>query len=247
MNKYYEMFINENIDESILKVNPNSLSFEDHFWHYACLSIYYKNKKQFYLHKKALTCACDLNYYYNAMLYFKAHDVLPLNFQKYIKDFEHRMKDDKLEDLIIKVNKKDKGQYGKDFLIYSLGSLLVIPLMLILVFGFKLDTSVSAVVAIIALLLGQGLVTPFRKQRKEVKRMKIESSLSKEEKTFFDYTLIFYNLMKDQKLIALIKSDTDEERNIIVDAIKKKKPLPEEILNKDNKKKQKKSKKEKQS
>ena len=246
MNKYYEMFINENIDESILKVNPNSLSFEDHFWHYACMSILYKNKKEFYLHKKCLSSACDLNYFYNAMLYFKAHDVLPLNFQKYVKDFEHKMKDDKLEDLILKANKKDKGEIGKDFLIYSLGSLLVIPIMLLLVFVFKLDTSAAAVISILALLLGQGLVSPFRKQRKEMKRMQREQTLTKEEKTFFDYKLIFYNLMNDPKLVALIKAEDDEEKNIIIDAIKKKKPIPEEILNKNNKKKRK-DKKTKQS
>ena len=47
MNKYYEMFINENVDESIFKINSNSLSFEDHFWHYACMSLYYKKNNDF--------------------------------------------------------------------------------------------------------------------------------------------------------------------------------------------------------
>ena len=77
MNKYYEKFINEEIDETLLKVNNNSLSFEDHFWHFACLSLYYKNKNGFYMFKKSLSCACDLNYIYNALLYFEAFNVLP--------------------------------------------------------------------------------------------------------------------------------------------------------------------------
>ena len=68
-----------------------------------------------------------------------------------------------------------------------------------------------------------------------MKRMQREQTLTKEEKTFFDYKLIFYNLMNDPKLVALIKAEDDEEKNIIIDAIKKKKPIPEEILNKNNK------------
>ncbi len=96
MNKYYEMFINENIDDSILKTNPSSLSFEDHFWHFACMSIYYKNKNDFHMFKKSLSSACDLNYIYNALLYFEAFNVLPQNYKKYLKNFEHKMKDDKI-------------------------------------------------------------------------------------------------------------------------------------------------------
>ena len=88
MNKYYEMFINENIDDSILKMNPSSLTFEDHFWHFACMSIYYKNKKDFHMFKKSLLSDCDLNYIYNALLYFEAFNVLPQNYKKYhLQDF----------------------------------------------------------------------------------------------------------------------------------------------------------------
>lgn len=248
MNKYYEMFINEKIDDSILKVNHNSLSFEDHFWHYACLSIYYKNKKDFYMHKKSLTSACDLNYYYNAMLFFEAYNVLPINFKKYIKPFEHKMKDDKLESLIALANKRDKKEMHRGFLWYSLASLLVIPIMLILVLVFQVDTTTAAVVSIIGLLLGQTFTNPMRKQHKQIKQQQKESLMSKEERNFFDYTLIFYNLLQDQKLVALIKSDTDEEKEIIINAIKKNKPLPEEILNKkSNKKTKQKQKKHNQS
>ena len=232
MNKYYEMFINDNVDESILKVNYNSLSFEDHFWHYACMSLYYKKTKQFYLHKKSLISACDLNYYYNAMIYFDANNVLPNNYKKYIKPFEHKMKNDKLESLILETNKRDKKSHFKEFLLYSLVSLIVLPIMLILVLVFKMDSTTAAIVAIIGLLLGQTLVTPASKQRKQIKNQKIESSITKEERMFFDYMLLFYNLLKDPKLVALVKADNEDEKNIIVECIKKNKPLPEEIVNK---------------
>ncbi len=239
MNKYYEMFINENIDESILKVNNNSLSFEDHFWHFACLSVYYKKKKDFYMHKKCLTAACDLNYYYNALIYFDAFKVLPNNFKKYVAKFEHKMVDEKLEDLIKQANKKDKKNNFKGFLLYSLVSLLVIPIMLLLVFVFKMDTTTATVVAIIGLLLGQGLVSPMQRQNKEMKSYKRDSLMSEREKSYFDYVLIFYNLLKDPKLVALIKATNEEEQKIIANAIQKNKPIPEEILNKQNNKKKK--------
>lgn len=232
MNKYYEMFINNNIEETILKINPNSLSFEDHFWHFACLSIYYKEKKDFYMHKKSLSAACDLNYYYNAMIYLDAYGVLPNNYKKYIKQFEHKMKNDKLEKLIIEANKKDKRGKGKEFLLYSLVSLLVIPIMLILVFVFKMDSTTATIISIIGLLLGQMLIGPFKKQRQEMKIYKRDSQISKEEKNFFDYLYLFNNLFNDKKLVAMIKCDNDEDRNKIIEAIKKNKPLPEDILNK---------------
>ena len=86
MNKYYEMFINEKIDDSIFKVNTKSLSYEDYFWLFACMSVYYKNNKDYYMFKKSLSAACDLNYFYNALLYFDAFEVLPINYKKYLKN-----------------------------------------------------------------------------------------------------------------------------------------------------------------
>jgi len=237
MNKYYEMFMNENVDESILKVNNHSLSFEDHFWHFACMSLYYKKTKQFYLHKKSLISACDLNYYYNAMFFFDAHKVLPNNYKKYVKPFEHKMKNDKLEELIAQTNKRDKKEHLKDFSLYSLTSLLVLPLMLILVFVFKMDSTIAVIVAIIGLLLGQTLVNPITKQRKQIKYQRIESKITKEERTYFDFLLIFNNLLQDSKLVALIKSETDEEKQNIIECIKKNKPLPDKIVNKKEQKK----------
>ena len=180
------------------------------------------------------------------MYFFDAHKVLPNNYKKYVKPFEHQMKNDKLEELIKQTNKRDKKEHMKDFLWYSLASLLVLPLMLILVFVFKMETTTAAIIAIIGLLLGQTFASPFTKQRKQIKYQKIEANISKEERMYFDYLMMFDNLLKDRKLIALIKSETDEEKNIIIDCIKKNKPIPEEILNKQQgKKAKKKDKKEK--
>lgn len=239
MNKYYEKFINEEIDETLLKVNNNSLSFEDHFWHFACLSLYYKNKNDFYMFKKSLSCACDLNYIYNALLYFEAFNVLPNNFKKHIKNFEHKMKDDKIESLIAYANKKDKKKNGLNFLWYSLGSLLIIPLMLLFVFVFKMDTTIAAVVSILFLFLSQTFTSPMIKRNQELKNAKRNSELSKAEKDYFNYLLPFNNLLYQEKYLAMIRSETDEEREMIVKAIKTNKPLPEEITNKGKKKKDK--------
>jgi len=245
MNKYYEKFINEEIDETLLKVNHNSLSFEDHFWHFACLSLYYKNKNDFYMFKKSLSAACDLNYIYNALLYFEAFNVLPNNFKKYIKNFEHQMKDDKIESLIGYANKKDKKKNGLNFLWYSLGSILIIPLMLLFVFVFKMDTTVAAVAAIIFIFLSQTILTPMQKRNKEMKIIKRNNDLSKEEKNFFNFLLPFNNLLYEEKYLAMIRAETDEERDLIVKAIKTNKPLPDEIKNKGKKIKKEKAEKNK--
>ena len=95
--------------------------------------------------------------------------VLPNNYKKYIKPFEHKMKNDKLELLISETNKRDKKYHLKDFLLYSLVSLFVLPIMLILVLVFKMDSTTAAIVAIIGLLLGQTLITPATKQRRQIK------------------------------------------------------------------------------
>ncbi len=237
MNKYYEMFINEKIDATIFKVNTKSLSYEDYFWLFACMSVFYKNNKDYYMFKKSLAAACDLNYFYNALLYFEAFDVLPISYKKYIKNFEHKMKDDKIEALIAYANKIDKKQSGKNFLWYSLTSILVIPLMLILVFVFNFNTTIAAVASIIFLFVSQTFMSPMMKQRKETKNAKRDSELPKDIKAIFKFILIFQNLIYTEKYMALIASETDEERDIIVKCIKTNKPLPDEIKNKDKIKK----------
>ena len=225
MNKYYEMFINDNVDESLFKINSNALTFEDHFWHYACMSLYYKKHNDYYMHKKCLTAACDLNYYYNAFLYFDAFKVLPQNFKKCVKPFEHKMRNDKLEDLIAQANKHDKKDMKKGFLMYSLGSLLIIPIMLILVL-LGIDTTIAAIISIIVLFFGQTFINPIIKNKKQMKNLKRDSLLTKEEKAYFNYVFTFDSVMRNEKYIAMIKAKTDEERDIIIDAIKNNHPLP---------------------
>ena len=53
--KYYKLFNEGNIDESILKESVGGWSFEDHYWHMACLTMYYKNTNQEHLEKNCLS------------------------------------------------------------------------------------------------------------------------------------------------------------------------------------------------
>lgn len=244
MNKYYEMFINENVDESIFKINSNSLSFEDHFWHYACMSLYYKKNNDFHMQKKCLSAACDLNYYYNAFIYFDAYGVLPQGFKKYIKKFEHKMKDDKLEQQIAEANKIDKKSMHKGFWLYSLASLLIIPLMLLLVLVFKIDSTLAAIISIVVLFVGQSFINPMMKQRKQMKILKRDSLLTKEERSHFDYLRNFDSVVKNEKYIAMIRVTTDEDRDRVIECIKKNIPLPDDLTKKKSSKSKKNNKKE---
>ena len=210
MNKYYEMFINDNVDETLLKINSNALSFEDHFWLCACLAVYYDKHNDFYMHKKYLSAACDLNYYFNALVYFDAYKVLPNRFQKYLVRFEHKMKDDKLEAMIDAANKKDKRKLRNTFMIYSFASLLIIPLMFLLVFAFKIDTTVAAVISIVILLIGQVMVNPMVRNKRQKEAYRRDSQISKAEREYFNFLVPFNSLVNDEKYLALIKADTDE-------------------------------------
>ena len=153
------------------------------------------------------------------------------------------MKDDKIEELIAYANKQDKKKMRFNFLTYSLTSLLIIPLMLLLVFVFNLDTTVAAVAAVILLFLSQTFASPMKKRRQEMKIAKRNSEMTKEEKSFFNYLLPFNNLLYNEKYVAMIKAETDEERDLIVKAIKTNRPLPDEVINKEKKKKTKENKK----
>ena len=100
MNKYYEMFKEGNVDEGILDVSLGNASFEDHFWHLACVSKYYQNTNNSYLEKMCLRKLCDLNYAYAAIIYFDKEGVLPKKYKQYLIHFEHQMNDDLLEERI---------------------------------------------------------------------------------------------------------------------------------------------------
>ena len=108
---------------------------------------------------------------------------------------------------------------------YSLGSLLIIPIMLILVL-LGIDTTIAAIISIIVLFFGQTFVNPIIKNRKQMKNLKRDSLLTKEEKAYFNYVFTFDSVMRNEKYIAMIKAKTDQERDVIIDAIKNNRPLP---------------------
>ena len=91
--------------------------------------------------------------------------------------------------------------------------------------------------------LSQTFTSPMIKRNQEMKNAKRNSELSRAEKDYFNYLLPFNNLLYQEKYLAMIRSETDEEREMIVKAIKTNKPLPDEIINKDKKKKDKSNKK----
>ena len=69
----------------------------------------------------------------------------------------------------------------KGFWLYSLASLLIIPLMLLLVLVFKIDSTLAAIISIVVLFVGQSFINPMMKQRKQMKILKRDSLLTKEE------------------------------------------------------------------
>lgn len=227
MNKYYEMFMNDNIDENIINVNANGLSFEDRFWHFVCLSCYYKNHNNKYMQKKSLSAACDLNYYYNAFIFYDAYGVLPKEFKKDLKAFEHSMNNEKVDNLIKEVNKSEKKFDVKGFLLYSLVTLLIIPLMLLLILVFKMDKTLAIVISVLALFLGQSFFSPMNRQRKERKKRQQEEAISKNEKNFFNYLTRLNYVFSDQRYIEMIRAKDEEQVKEIAQLIKENKPLPE--------------------
>lgn len=227
MNKFYEMFMNDNIDDSIINVNPNSLTFEDRFWHFACLSIYYKNYNNKYMQKKCLSAACDLNYYHNAFIFYDAYGVLPREFQKDYKKFEHSMNNEKIDEMIKEVNKIDKKFNFKGFILYTLITLSIIPIMLLLVLVFHLDSTVSAIISIVLLFFGQSVISPMNRQRKQMKERKQEDYLSKNEKNYFNYVNHLSFAFSDPRYMAMIKAANEEEVKKIAELIKTNQPLPE--------------------
>ena len=136
-NKFYDLYINDNVDESILDAKMCGASFEDHFWHLACLSLYYEKQKDEYIEKYCLSTLCNLNYVYSAMLYFNKYDVLPSAYKSYLKPFVNTMRNDKTEARIAYYNKKDKNGNVKSAMRYSLMTLISIPIMLFLIFVCK--------------------------------------------------------------------------------------------------------------
>lgn len=217
-NKYYDKYINEDVDDSILSERPSS--FEDHFWHMLCLSVYYKNKNDEYLEKMCIQKACDLNYAYSAMLYFDKKEVLPSKYKVYIsQEFANNMKDDKVEARIKYFNKKNARGKNLGFLWYSLIGLAIIPVMLFLVFVCKMETTVAAIVSIALMFVGQFVYRYFQKRSMYSRvRRKIEHKLEE----YLKYYDRFAYLFKNELYIDLIRAkDGSESEKEIIEKLKK--------------------------
>ena len=192
-NKYYDLFINEEVDESLLNEKP--LSFEDHFWHLLALSVLYKKQGDEYLEKTCLQKACDLNYAYNA-----------------------KMKDDKVEERIKYYNKRSANKKNLGFLWYSLISLSIIPVMLFLVFVCKLETTISAIIAIVLMFGAQFLFTRMQKRNRYMKVRPLEKRLENHLKYYDRFAKLFQN----ELYIDLIRAkDGSEQEKEIVEKLKR--------------------------
>ena len=217
-NKYYDKYINEDVNDDILEERPSS--FEDHFWHMLCLSVYYKNKGDEYLEKMCIQKACDLNYAYSAMLYFDKKEVLPSKYKVYIsQDFQNNMKDDKVEARIKYFNKKNARSKNLGFLWYSLSGLAIIPVMLFLVFVCKMDTTIAAILSIALMFVGQFVYRYFQKRSMYSRvRRKIERKLEE----YLKYYDRFAYLFKNELYIDLIRAkDGSESEKEIIEKLKK--------------------------
>lgn len=215
-NKYYDLFINEEVDENLLNEKP--VSFEDHFWHLLALSVLYKKQGDEYLEKTCLQKACDLNYAYNAMIYFEKKEVLPPNYKQYLTEFTNQMKDDKVEERIKYYNKRSANKKNLGFLWYSLISLSIIPVMLFLVFVCKLETTIAAIIAIVLMFGGQFLFTRMQKRNRYMKVRPLEKRLENHLKYYDRFAKLFQN----ELYIDLIRTkDGSEQEKEIVEKLKR--------------------------
>lgn len=217
-NKYYDLFISEEVDDSILDAKISNTEFEDHFWHLAALSVYYKKQKDDYLEKMVLRKLCDLNYAYSALYYFDKLDVLPNKFKIYMTPFVNQMKDDKIEERIKFFNKQDKKKQTKSFMLYSASTLIVVPLMLLLVFGFKVDTTVAMVISIAVLFVMQFMMNPIIKQRKAMKEY--GRPIERRLENYLKYYDRFVPLFQNDLYMDLIRNKDEKKQEEIIKKIK---------------------------
>ena len=214
-NKYYSLFISEEIDDSILDEKPGNM--EDHFWHMACLSIYYKKKEDAYLEKMCLQKACDINYDYNAICFFDKKGVLPPKYRQYTAPFNHSMRHEKLEERIKYYNKKSSKGKNIDFIWYSLLSLSIIPVMLLLVFVFKMNTTYAAIIAILLMFGTQFLLQRVQKRRK---MSKYQRPIERKLENYLKYRDRFIPLYQNELYLDLIRAKKEEDENKIIEKIK---------------------------
>jgi len=220
-NQYYTKFINEDIDSMILHVPQKEMDFEDHFWHMACLSVYYRMQNDEYMERQCLNKMADMNMAYSTIGYLDYSKCLPLGYFKYLKKFDNPMKNDTLEKRIAELNHKDKKKKFWSYFIYAASGLVVIPLMLLLMVVFKLDSTFSVIIAIVFLVGVQFLLNPttrqYRKAKKGMETRVVESELAK----YFDYYKRFDRLMTNPKVIAFIKEKDKEKMKKMAEELKR--------------------------
>ncbi len=219
-NKFYDIYINDKVDKSILDVKLGNASFEDHFWHLACISLYYEKQKDKYLEKYCLSTLCNLNYVYSAMIYFNKYGVLPSNYKSYIKPFVNKMKNDKIEARIAYYNKLDKKNSFKNAMSYSLMTLLCIPIMLFLVFVCNVDTTVAMIISIVFVFILELFLNPFVRSR-SIKKKNANRQFDKRLENYLSYYNRFAKLLQNDLYMDLIKENKEEKIQDIVNKIKK--------------------------
>ena len=194
----------------------HNASLEDHFWHLACLSRFYKEHNDSYYEKMCLKTLCDMNYAFAAMLYFDKEKVLPRRYKQYLIPFEHAMKDDLLEERIKFYNKKDQKKNIKKYALYALTSLISIPLMLLLVFVFKVKTEIAMIISIVAIFGLDMLGRPLIDQMEKNKEIKLANARGEDKRLdnylkYYDrFALLFQNKLYVD-LISVKKEDTKQE------------------------------------
>lgn len=230
-NKYFFKYDNNQVDENILKESVSGWSFEDHYWHFACLALYYKNTKQSHLEKECLSKMCDMNYVYNAFVYYNSLGVLPANYKKYIATFDTPMVNEKVDKQIDDVNKAARRKQSGKYWLSSLTSLLTIPLMLFLMLVCKLESTTSIIISIVFLFVIQTLTSPLMKNtriRKYLNKVfsrnkKKENHLSKELNEYFKYLDRFVRIVNNEYYLALAREKDDVKIKELVKTIKEKK------------------------
>lgn len=219
-NKFYDLYMSDNVDESILNIKLDKYDFEDHFWHLACLALYYEKNNDSYAERYCLSTLCDLNYAYSAMLYFDKYDCLPRDYKVYIKPFKHKMKNDKSEARIAYYNKKEKNKGLRNALKYSLMTLVCIPIMLLLIFVFHVDTHVSMIISIAFVFILEIFVNPIASSRK-IEKMNKNRVFDSRLASYLKFYDKFAKLFQNELYMDLIKAKDENKITEIVNQIKK--------------------------
>ena len=230
-NRFFVLYDNNEVDENLLKMSVSGWSFEDHYWHFACLALYYKNTNQKHLEKECLSKMCDMNYVYNALSYYNTLGILPTNYKKYIIKFTSPMVNDKVDKQIEEVNKDSRRKQRRKYWLSSLTTLLTIPLMLFLMLVCKLDNTTSIIISIVFLFLMQTITSPLmantrlRKYLKSIfeRNKKTENHLSKEVNEYFKYLDRFVRIVNNEYYLAIAREKDEVKIQELVKIIKEKK------------------------